>query len=187
MGRQLDRLDATLTTFIGRQYVFFVGTASESPDGHLNISPKGLDTFRILSPESVAYLDLTGSGIETVAHLRENGRMTIMFCGFEGRPLILRLYGRGRIVEPEDQQWDELIARFPEYPGVRSVIVFHLERVAESCGYAVPLYEYQGARSLLTDYAERKGPEAMLKYRMEKNRASIDGFAGLRSAGGGER
>ena len=146
MGKVYDRLDDSLVSFIGRQHVFFVGTAPTDPEGHLNISPKGLDTFRILGPNSVAYLDLTGSGIETVAHLRENGRITILFCAFEGRPLILRLHGRGRVVEPGDADWDGLIAEFPEYPGIRSVIVVDVERVADSCGFAVPLYEYQGER-----------------------------------------
>jgi hypothetical protein len=187
MGKVYDRLDDSLVSFIGRQHVFFVGTAPTGPDGHLNISPKGLDTFRILGPDSVAYLDLTGSGIETVAHLRENGRITILFCSFEGRPLILRLHGRGRVVERGDAEWDGLIAEFPEYPGIRSVIVVDVERVADSCGFAVPIYAYQGERSQLLDYAERKGPDAMAKYRAEKNRASIDGLAGLRSAGSDER
>jgi Pyridoxamine 5'-phosphate oxidase len=131
----------------------------------------------------VAYLDLTGSGIETVAHIRENGRVTLMFCAFEGRPLIVRLYGRGRVVEPGDVDWDELIARFPEYPGARSVVVVDVERVADSCGFAVPLYEYKGERSQLVDYAEKKGPEGMERYKAQKNRVSIDGVAGLRSAG----
>src|SRR3954470_25045514 len=184
MGKSYERIDDTLADFIGRQHVFFVGTAPDSADGHLNISPKGLDTFRILGPNSVAYLDLTGSGIETVAHLRENRRVTLMFCAFEGRPLIVRLYGRGRVVEPGDPEWDGLIARFPEYPGARSVVVVDVERVADSCGFAVPLYEYQGERSQLVDYAEKKGPDAMEKYKSQKNRASIDGLPGLRSAGG---
>src|SRR5262249_1022861 len=146
-------------------------------------SPKGLDTFRILGPNSVADLDLTGSGIETVAHLRQNGRITLMFCAFEGKPLILRLYGRGWVVEPSDPEWDGLIARFPEYPGARSVVVVALERIADSCGFAVPLYEYKGERSQLIDYAQKKGPEGLERSRAQKNRASIDGIAGLRSAG----
>ena len=179
MGKVYEQLDDTLVRFIGRQHVFFVGTAPDSPEGHLNVSPKGLDTFRILGPKSVAYLDLTGSGIETVAHLRENGRITIMFCAFEGRPLIVRLYGRGRVVEPGDPEWDGLIARFPEYPGARSVVVVDVERVADSCGYAVPLYEYKGERSQLIDYANKKGPEGMERYKARKNRVSIDGLVGL--------
>ena len=183
MGKLYERIDDKLAAFIGRQHMFFVGTAPTEPDGHLNVSPKGLDTFRILGPKSVAYLDLTGSGIETVAHLRQNGRITIMFCAFEGRPLIVRLYGRGRVVEPGDREWDGLIAHFPEYPGVRSVVVVDVERVADSCGYAVPLYEYQGERSQLIAYAEKKGPEGMERYKAEKNKTSIDGIAGLRSVG----
>ena len=180
MGKVYDRLDDTLAGFIGRQHVFFVGTAPDAPDGHLNVSPKGLDNFRILGPKSVAYLDLTGSGIETVAHIRENGRITLMFCAFEGRPLIVRLYGRGRVVEPGDAEWDGLIAGFPEYPGARSVVVVDVERVADSCGYAVPLYAYRGERSQLVDYANKKGPEGMERYKARQNRASIDGLDGLR-------
>jgi hypothetical protein len=110
-----------------------------------------------------------------------------MFCAFEGRPLILRLYGRGRVVEPGDPEWDGLIARFPEYPGTRSVIVVDVERIADSCGFAVPLYEYKGERSQLIDYAEKKGPTGMEAYRAQKNKASIDGIAGLRSVGGDGR
>src|SRR3954470_2146185 len=184
MGKVYDGIDAGMKDFIGRQHVFFVGTAPHSTEGHLNVSPKGLDTFRILGPKSVAYLDLTGSGIETVAHIRENGRVTLMFCAFEGRPLIVRLYGSGRVVEPGDPEWDGLVSGFPEYPGARSVVVVDVERVADSCGYAVPLYEYKGERSQLIDFANKKGPEGLEAYRAEKNRASIDGLAGLRAAGG---
>jgi hypothetical protein len=183
MGKVYDGIDSALESFIGRQHVFFVGTAPGSPEGHLNVSPKGLDTFRILGPKSVAYLDLTGSGIETVAHLRENGRITLMFCAFEGRPLIVRLYGRGRVVEPGDADWDGLIARFPEYPGARSVVVVAVERIADSCGFAVPVYQYQGERPQLIDYAVRKGPDGLERYKARKNRASIDGLEGLRSPG----
>ena len=157
MGKEYDGIDPELQSFIGRQHVFLVGTAPTAVDGHLNLSPKGLDTFRILGTRTVAYLDLTGSGIETVAHLRENGRITIMFCAFEGRPLILRLQGRGRVVEPGDADWDGLFARFAEYPGVRSVIVVEVERVSSSCGFAVPLYEYQGGASSSSSTPRRKG------------------------------
>jgi hypothetical protein len=183
MGKVYEHLDETVAAFIERQHVFFVGTAPDDPAGHLNVSPKGLDTFRILGPSTVAYLDLTGSGIETVAHLRQNGRITIMFCAFDGRPLVVRLYGRGRVVGPSDGDWDGLVALFPEYPGVRSVVVVDVERVADSCGFAVPLYEYRGERSQLIDYAERKGPEGLAEYRAQKNRRSIDGLEGLSPPG----
>lgn len=183
MGKLYESIDNRLAEFLGRQHVFFVGTAPTDPDGHLNVSPKGLDSFRILGPNAVAYLDLTGSGIETVAHLRQNGRITLMFCAFEGRPLIVRLYGRGRVVEPGDGEWEALIARFPKYPGVRSIVVVDVERIADSCGFAVPRYEYTGERSQLIDYAHNQGPEALKEYRAVKNRRSIDGIAGLPSAG----
>jgi hypothetical protein len=184
MGKVYEQLDDALTGFLGRQHVFFVGTAPDGPDGHLNVSPKGLDTFRVLGPRTVAYLDLTGSGIETVAHLRQNGRITLMFCAFEGRPLIVRIYGRGRVVEPGNPDWDGLLAHFPEFPGARSVIVVEVERIADSCGFAVPLYEYRGERPQLLDFAESKGPDGLDTYKARANRASIDGLAGLRSAQG---
>jgi hypothetical protein len=185
MGKAYDGIDERLEEFIRRQHVFFVGTAPTAVDGHLNLSPKGLDTFRILGPKSVAYLDLTGSGIETVAHVRENGRLTIMFCSFEGPPKILRIYGRGRVVEPGDTEWDGLIAGFPDYPGVRSVVVMDVQEVADSCGFAVPLYEYKGERSQLIAYARNKGPEELARYRAKNNATSLDGLAGLPSLGSG--
>jgi hypothetical protein len=186
MGKLYAQLDERLIEFIERQHVFFVGTAPSSPDGHLNISPKGLNTFRVLGPTTVAYLDLTGSGIETVAHLRENGRMTVMFCAFEGAPLILRLYGRGRVVEPGDTEWDELLAGFPPQLGERSVIVLEIDRIADSCGFAVPVYGYSRERTQLTEYARRKGRSGMEKYKAEKNRESIDGLEGLARLAGAE-
>jgi hypothetical protein len=179
MGKCYEQLDERLIDFIGRQHVFFVGTAPTASNGHLNISPKGLDTFRILGPTTVAYLDLTGSGIETVAHVRENGRITIMLCAFEGSPLILRLYGRGRVVEPGDPEWDELLAGFPPQPGARSVVILELNRIAESCGFAVPVYEYRRERTQLTNYARRKGRTGLERYRAEKNLKSLDGLDGL--------
>lgn len=182
MGKLYEEIGEGLREFIARQHVFFVGTAPDAGVGHLNISPKGLDTFRILGPRSVAYLDLTGSGIETVAHIRENGRLTILFCAFEGRPLILRLYGRGRVVEPGDPDWGPLMAEFPDYPGARSVVVMDVDRIADSCGFAVPLYDYKGERSQLIDYARNKGPDDLAEYRTKKNAQSIDGLDGLRSA-----
>jgi len=179
MGKVFDGLDDALRRFISRQHVFFVASAPLSADGHVNLSPKGLDTFRVLGPTTVAYLDLTGSGVETIAHLRENGRLTVMFCAFEGRPRILRLYGRGRAVEPTAAEWGELAAHFPELPGVRSVVVLEVERIADSCGYAVPRYEYAGDLPQLAEWCEKKSPEALRAYRARKNAASIDGLPGL--------
>ena len=180
MGKAFEGLDDDLRGFIAVQQVFFVATAPLSADGHVNVSPKGLDTFRVLGPRRVAYLDLTGSGIETLAHLRENGRITLLFCAFAGTPRILRLYGRGRAVEPGDEGWEGLVEQFPEHPGVRSVVVVEVERVADSCGDGVPLFEYVGQRRQLPAWAERKGAEEIARYQGRKNRQSIDGLPGLR-------
>src|SRR5262249_23523495 len=146
MGKVYAELDEGLRAFIGAQRGFFVATAPLSADGRVNVSPKGLDTFRILGPKTVAYLDLIGSGVETAAHLRENGRVTLMFSAFDARPRILRLYGRGRAVEPPDAGWGGLVAQFPGHPGARSVVLVEVERIADSCGYGVPLYQYAGDR-----------------------------------------
>jgi hypothetical protein len=184
VGKVFAGLDDDVRGFIARQHVFFVATAPLAADGHVNLSPKGLDTFRVLGPTTVAYLDLTGSGVETIAHLRENGRVTVMFCAFEGRPRILRLYGRGRAVESGDAEWATVSAHFPQLPGVRSVVVVDVERIADSCGYAVPRYEYVGDRPQLLDWAEKKGDDGLRKYQAQKNRTSLDGLPGLPSAGG---
>src|SRR4030095_15126154 len=137
-------LDDDLRAFIARQHVFFVATAPLAADGHVNVSPQGLDTFPGLGSRTVAYLDLTGSGIETIAHLRENGRVTVMFCAFEGRPRILRLHGRGRCREPTDAEGTVASSAFPALTGARAVVLVELERIADSCGYAVPLFEFVG-------------------------------------------
>ena len=180
MGKTYTEIDASLAAFIAKQHVFFVATAPASTDGHINLSPKGLDTFAILDPKTVAYLDLTGSGIETVAHLRENGRIVILFCSFEGAPKILRLHGRGEAVEPGDPRFDALRPKFPALCGLRTVIRVALERIADSCGYGVPLYRFEGHRSQLLEWAERKGPRGIEDYRAEHNRSSIDSLPGLR-------
>jgi hypothetical protein len=182
MGKIYEGLDDDLRDFIRRQHVFFVGTAPSALDGHLNLSPKGLDTLQVLGPTTVAYLDLIGSGIETVAHLRENGRLTILFCAFEGRPLVLRLHGRGRVVEPADAGWDGLAAAFPAYESVRAVVVLDVERISTSCGFGVPLYEYRGDRPQLLEWADRKGRDALEQYKARNNARSIDGLDGLRDA-----
>jgi hypothetical protein len=160
--------------------MFFVATAPSGDTGLLNLSPKGLDTFAVLDPQTVAYLDLTGSGIETVAHLRQNGRIVLMFCAFEGPPNILRIYGKGEAIEPGDDEWGGLRGLFPEMHGTRSIIRVRVERASDSCGFAVPLYRYEGDRSTLLDWAEKKGPEAVEAYKTDKNRESLDGLPGLR-------
>jgi hypothetical protein len=184
VGKLYTELDEGLCAFIRRQRIFFVGSAPLSAAGHVNVSPKGLDTFRILGPRTVGYLDLTGSGIETVAHLHESGRLTLLFCAFDGPPRLLRLYGRGRVVEPEDVDWDRWTREFPEHVGARAVILLELDRIADSCGYGVPLFEFRGERTQLKDYAEKKGVKGLHCYRAEKNRASIDGLPGLRRTPG---
>ena len=179
MGRVLNGISASLRDFLEAQPVFFVATAPTGDDGHINCSPKGLDTFRVLDDHTVAYLDLTGSGIETVAHLRNNARITLMFCAFTGRPDIVRLYGRGRVVAADDPGATELLGRFPELPGTRSVIVVDVERVSSSCGYAVPRMTLEAPRDELLDWATKKDAPALAAYWAEKNARSIDGLPGL--------
>jgi hypothetical protein len=180
MGRTHAELSDALREFIERQQMFFVATAPLAADGHVNLSPKGLESFRVLDAKTVAYLDLAGSGIETVAHLRENGRIVLMFCAFAGGPKIVRLHGRGRAVEPQDAEWPRYSSLFPSYTSARTVIVVNLERVSDSCGYGVPLFEYVGQRDQLVAWAEKQGGAAIERYKSEKNRESIDGLAGLR-------
>ncbi len=179
MGKLYEGIDESLAAFLNAQKLFFVATAPLSANGHINLSPKGLDSFRILGPRKVAYLDLTGSGIETLAHARENGRITLMFCAFEGPPKIVRIHGRARAIEPGMQGFDELAAVFPALPGLRSIIIVEAERISDSCGYGVPLYRFEGERSTLIDWAVKKGPQAVRDYQLSKNRLSIDELPGI--------
>lgn len=174
MAKFLPALDDRLMAFIHAQRLFFTGSAPH--EGRVNDSSKGLDCFRVLSPSRVGYMDLTGSGNETAAHLLENGRLTFMFCAFDGPPLILRLYAQGRSVQPHHAGWNELRPYFgPPMPGERQLIIGEIESVQTSCGYGVPLYAYKEDRTQLHAWAERKGPEGIAQYREEKNRISIDG------------
>ncbi|MCF4967834.1 pyridoxamine 5'-phosphate oxidase family protein [Nostoc sp. CMAA1605] len=177
MAKVFDCITPQLQDFIAAQKLFFVASAPLSPDGHVNLSPKGLDCLRLLSPHQVAYLDLTGSGNETSAHLEENGRITLMFCAFEEPPCILRLYGRGKTIVPNSPDWNSLYSLFPPIPGTRQIIVIDVERVQTSCGFGVPLYEYQGQRQTLVTWAEKKGEEGVKEYQQKKNLVSIDGLA----------
>jgi hypothetical protein len=179
MGKQYERIDERLREFILAQPLFFVGTAPSAPDGHLNISPKGLaGSFLVLDPLRVAYLDYSGSGAETIAHLRDEGRIVIMFCAFAGPPDIVRLHGRGRVHFAGEPRFAELFALFPApLPAApRTVIEVEVDRVSDSCGFAVPLMDYQGDRDLLPRYFERKAAEEILDYWARKNAVSIDGL-----------
>ena len=177
MGKVYDGITDDLARWLGSQPVFFVATAT--PDTRVNVSPRGLDTFLVLGPSRVAWLDLTGSGVETIAHLKADGRITLMFCAFDDPPQIIRLHGHGRVHEPGDADFEELRPRFPGLPGERAIIDVAVERVASSCGYGVPRMELVGPRERLLDSAGRKGPVKMAEYRSRRNAQSIDGLPGL--------
>lgn len=179
MGKVYEKLTDRLREFISAQPVFFVATAPER-GGHVNVSPKGYgDTFAIIDDTTVAYLDLDGSGVETIAHIRDNGRVTLMFCAFSGPPKIVRLFGTGRVVTPGDADFSGLLTLFGPHPGVRSVIVVSCDRIADSCGYSVPFMAYEEDRALLDDWAGRKDVQQRRNYRAKHNRESIDGLPAL--------
>lgn len=176
MGKLFDSITPQFEEFIAAQHMFFVATAPLAADGHVNLSPKGLDCFRVLGPNRVAYLDLTGSGNETAAHLQENGRITFMFCAFEGAPRILRLHGTGRAVLPQDAEWTDLAAHFPAAHGVRQIIVADITMTQSSCGFAVPLYDFVGDRDTLIKWADTKDDAELGAYRQEYNAVSKNGL-----------
>ncbi|MCG8526853.1 MAG: pyridoxamine 5'-phosphate oxidase family protein [Opitutales bacterium] len=173
MGKRFDSISESHRAFIEEQKMFFVGTADRF--GTINVSPKGLDSFRVLSPTQVAWLNLTGSGNESAAHVFNHDRMTIMFCSFLEKPLILRLYGKAQVFHGKEKEWDELITLFPRDPGNRQIFLLNVDLVQTSCGFGVPLYDYIGDRSTLRDWSGRKGEEGMRKYWAEKNTTTIDG------------
>jgi Pyridoxamine 5'-phosphate oxidase len=173
MGKVHPSITPPVADWIGRQHMFFVATAPLDPAGHVNVSPKGLDTLRILDEHTLAYLDLTGSGAETVAHVRENARITLMWCAFEGPPRIVRVHGRGEVAPVDDPR---VAGCFADFPGARAVVVVTAERVSDSCGYAVPLYSFEGERTRLVEWAHHQGPDGLVDYRAAKNAASIDGL-----------
>ena len=176
MGKEQAQIGEEHMGFIRDQKMFFVCTAPLSAEGHINLSPKGYDCFRILSPTKVGYLDITGSGNETSAHLLENGRITFMFCAFDGPPKILRLYGKGRTVLPTDDEWKTLSEQFTILPATRQIIIADIYKVKSSCGFGVPLYGYEGERDHAFKWAEKKGEEGLAGYRKEKNMISMDGL-----------
>lgn len=180
MGNTYPAINPDLRAWIEQQRVFFVATAPLAADGHVNCSPKGGDTFRVLDERQVAYLDKTGSGIETIAHLHENARIVVLFCAFEGPPRIVRLHGAGEVVYPDSPDYSSLTARFGSVTGARAVIRVRVERISDSCGYAVPRFEYIGEREGLDRWAEKKGTDGLRTYRDQKNARSIDGLPGYR-------
>jgi hypothetical protein len=176
MGKDYPEITPKIAEWVGRQKMFFVATAPLAADGMVNCSPKGMDTFRILGPKTVAYLDLTGSGVETIAHLGENGRIVIMMCAFEGPPDIHRFHGRGKALLKGTPEYDAMIEHFDELPGTRSIIRIEVDRISDSCGYSVPLYEYKGDRDGLIKWAQKKGEAGIQAYQRENNAHSLDGI-----------
>ncbi len=185
VGKVYERIEPRLREFVASQPVFFVASAPSGPGGHVNVSPKGMaGCFAVLDEHRVAYLDFTGSGAETPAHLRDNGRITLMFCAFAGPPKIVRLHGQGRYVRPGEADFDELRTHFPPGAdhGLRGIVDVAVTRVSDSCGYAVPLMEYVGERTLLTEWASRRTDDDLDAYREKKNSLSIDGMPALADA-----
>lgn len=176
MAKFYESISEKLQEFIAAQHIFFVSSAPLSAEGHVNLSPKGQDCFRVLSPNRVAYMDLTGSGNETSAHLRENGRLTIMFCAFDGPPNIVRLFGTGHVVLPGDAEWEDLKALYSDIPGTRQIIVADIHKVQTSCGFAVPFMDFVAERDTLTKWAENRGEDGLQAYWCEKNTTSLDGL-----------
>jgi hypothetical protein len=183
VGQTFEKIPDGFARWFEAQPVFFVATAPADSEAHVNLSPRGLDTFRVLHPTRVAWLDLTGSGVETIAHLKAGGtaggRITLMFCAFDGKPKVVRLYGRGWVRELGDHSHDELRPHFPNLPGARAVVDVAVDRVSSSCGFGVPLMELVGPREQLVESAGRKGEAKMAAYRRRKNAESIDGLPGL--------
>jgi hypothetical protein len=179
VGKTYSTLDVSVRKFIEAQPVFFVGSAPLGSHGHINVSPKGLDMLRIPGPHTIAYLNLTGSGIETISQLDENGRIVLMFCAIQGPPRILRLYARGTVIVPEQTEFPDLAVHFPEFEGTRAIILIGVSRISDSCGYGIQLLHYKGERTQLSAGARKLEPEGLKKYRQEKNQRSIDRIPGL--------
>lgn len=174
MAKFYTELDVKLQEFIADQKIFFVGTAA--PEGRVNVSPKGMDSLKILNARQLIWLNLTGSGNETAAHILEQPRMTLMFCSFEGKPWILRVYGKARAIHPRDEEWEQWITQFPEYPGSRQIFLLDVDEAQTSCGFAVPNFQYQGDRDDLINWTKKIGENDGVKnYWKEKNQTSIDG------------
>jgi hypothetical protein len=176
MGKTYSNITPELAAWVSRQPMFFVASAPLSAQGHVNCSPKGRDTFRVLDPLTVAYGDLTGSGAETAAHLRENGRIVLMFCAFEGPPKIVRFHGQGEVIVPSSQAWPELESLFPSFPAMRAIVRVRVTRVSDSCGFGVPHMQLIEERDVMDRWMQTKGVDNLPAYRREKNSRSIDGL-----------
>ena len=179
MGKEYKEIDDRIQRWVDHQRMFFVSTAPLAGDGMVNCSPKGMDALRVLGPKQIAYADIGGSGIETVAHLKENGRIVIMLCAFDGPPKIFRFYGSGRSVEPGEAEFDDLVPKFPDMPTIRNFIVVDVDCIRDSCGYGVPVYEFKRERDSLKNWCDKKTEEELLEYRRERNAQSLDGLPGL--------
>jgi hypothetical protein len=179
MGKVYEQIDDRLSEWIAEQPMFFVATAPLSADGHVNLSPRGHDTLSVLGPHRIGWVDYTGSGVETIAHLHENGRICLMFCSFTERPRIVRLHGHGQVAYPGDPDFEDLVARHPAHPSTRAAIIVDVDRISDSCGFGVPVMTLVGERDLLARSAEKRGPEGLVEYRKERNAVSIDGLPGL--------
>jgi len=173
MGQSFDKLNSSHYQFISNQKIFFVATAPKV--GRVNLSPKGMDCFRIIDDHTVLYLDVTGSSNETSAHIHDDGRVTMMFCSFDDKALILRLYGKGEVIQKKEDRWEKLLLLFPQYPGVRQIILLHVESIRESCGASIPFYDYRGERDELLNWLDNKGDKGIIDYQRINNIKSIDG------------
>ena len=181
MGKQFEEITPEIRSWIAEQRMFFVATAPTATTGLVNCSPKGMDTFRVLGPKEIGYLDLTGSGVETAAHLRENGRIVLMFCAFDGPPKIVRFHGLGEYCTPGSAGFEEVAKSFHILPGTRGIVRCKTLRISDSCGFSVPLYEFKEERDTLVKWAESKGANGLKEYRNNRNATSIDGLPGLPS------
>ncbi|MCU1593133.1 MAG: pyridoxamine 5-phosphate oxidase [Frankiales bacterium] len=179
MGRVFDTIDDELSSWIAAQPLFFVATAPLAGDGLVNVSPRGLDCLSVLGPRQVGWIDSTGSGVETIAHLRENGRITVMWCAFSDAPRVVRVHGRGRVCMPGSKEYDELLALHPKQPSPRAAVVVDAVRISDSCGFGVPLMELVGERTQMFRWAQSKGPAGVASYRESRNAVSLDGLPGL--------
>ena len=179
MGKVFEGIDSVLAEWIAAQPLWFAATAPLAADGHVNVSPRGHDSFSVLGRHRVGWVDYTGSGVETIAHLRENGRVCVMFCSYDTRPRIVRLHGNGQVWLPGSPSYDEVVALHPSHPSTRAVVTVDVDRVSDSCGYGVPVMTLVGERDLLRLSAEKRGPDGLVAYRAEKNAVSIDGLPGL--------